>query len=233
MQPDSRGILLDLDDTLYPLIRFRLSGFAAVARHVAESHGVDEGQAFRLLSAAARSARSGHELEHLIAQFGLKTTVASLVRIMRGHSPVMRLPATTEETLRQLRASWRLAVVTNGIPSIQRAKVAALGLEALVDTVVYANEHGSGEGKPEREPFLEALRRLDVAPARALAVGDDDFADVFGAARCGLRTIQTREWRRGPVGPVSICADAVVSRFTDVPAMAECILPTRVTQYAA
>ncbi len=233
MPRNSRALLLDLDDTLYPLLRFRLSGFAAVARHLARYHAVDEAQAFRLLSSAARGPQRGRELDLVIQRFKLDVPVAALVRVMRGHTPELRLPATTETTLRLLKPSWRLAIVTNGIPAIQKAKVAALGVEALVDTVVYANEHGSGEGKPEREPFLEALRRLDVAPAQAIAVGDDEFADVFGAARCGLRSIQSREWRRGPFGPVSICADAVVSRFTDVPVIAECILPERLSLYAA
>ncbi|MGC4086023.1 MAG: HAD family hydrolase [Vicinamibacterales bacterium] len=209
-----------------------MSGFAAVARHVATLYGVDEGQALRVLTTAMGRSQ-GRELDWLIARFDLPVSVTSLVRVIRGHEPVLRLTPATESTLRRLGQSWRLAVVTNGIPSIQNAKVASLGLDALVDTVVYASEHGSGEGKPEREPFLEALRRLDVDADRAIAVGDDDFADVFGATRCGLRTIQTREWRRGPMGPVSICADAVVSSLADVPAIAECMLPERVSQYAA
>lgn len=233
MPRNSRALLLDLDDTLYPIVRFRLSGFAAVARHVAQAYRVNEGQAFALLSSAMQGPQSGRELNLLVERFRLDVPVASLVRIVRTHEPALRLTDDTRATLASLRESWSLAVVTNGIPSIQKAKVAALGLEPLVDTVVYANEHGSGEGKPEREPFLEAMRRLEVVPSRSIAVGDDDFADVFGAARCGLHTIQTREWRRGPVGPVSICADAVVSRFADIPVIAECLLPERLSQYAA
>ena len=233
MPRNARALLLDLDDTLYPLLRYRLSGFAAVARHLARAHGVDEAQAFRLLSTTMQGPQSGRELNVLLDRFQLDMPVASLVRVIRGHEPVLRLPQATQATLTLLRASWSLAVVTNGIPAIQKAKVVALGLDALVDTVVYANEHGSGEGKPEREPFLEALRRLDVQPARAVAVGDDEFADVFGAARCGLHTVQSREWRRGPFGPVSICADAVISRFADLPVVAECLLPEGLSQYAA
>ena len=124
-------------------------------------------------------------------------------------------------------------MTTTGIPAIQAAKVRALGLDTLVDTVVYAADYGSGEGKPDREPFLEALRRLDVRPAQAIAIGDDEFADIFGATRCGLRTIQTREWRTGPRGRVSICADAVVNHISEVPAMADCILPGRLASHAA
>jgi predicted HAD superfamily phosphohydrolase YqeG len=34
MPPDRRGIVFDLDDTLFPMRRYRLSGFAAVAAHL-------------------------------------------------------------------------------------------------------------------------------------------------------------------------------------------------------
>ncbi len=233
MPRNPRALLFDLDDTLYPLRRFQLSGFAAVSRHVARFHGADARQAFALMVSVSRGPRRGKELDALIAQFGLRTPVTELVRIVRGHDPVLRMPRATADTLRLLARSWQLAVVTNGIPAIQAAKVRALGLDRLVDTVVYASDYGSGEGKPDREPFLEALRRLDVAPAQAIAVGDDEFADIFGATRCGLRTIQSREWRPGPFGPVSICADAVVNRIIDVPIMAECILPGKLASHAA
>ena len=233
MPRNPRALLFDLDDTLYPLRRFRLSGFAAVSRHVARFHGADQRQAFKLLVAASRGPRRGKELDLLIAQFGLKSPVTELVRIVRGHDPVLRIPPATQQTLRLLGRSWQLAVVTNGIPAIQAAKVRALGLDRLVDAVVYASDYGSGEGKPDREPFLEALRRLDVTPAQAIAVGDDEFADIFGATRCGLRTIQTREWRNGPLGAVSICADAVVNHISEVPAMADCILPRKLASHAA
>ena len=35
MLPDRRAVVFDLDDTLYPYRRFVLSGFAAVAAHLA------------------------------------------------------------------------------------------------------------------------------------------------------------------------------------------------------
>lgn len=233
MPRSSRALLFDLDDTIYPSRRFRLSGFAAVARHVARFHGVNARAAFRVLTTATRRGQKGHELDALIQAFNLKVPATELVRVIRGHQPLLRLPRSSEATLRRLRRSWRIGVVTNGIPVIQGAKVNALGLGRLVDTVVYASDYGSGEGKPDRAPFLEALRRLQVAPSHAIAVGDDVFADVFGAASCGLRTIQTREWRPNTTSPLSICADLIVDSIVDVPEAVEYLLPRKLIHYAA
>ena len=93
------------------------------------------------------------------------------------------------------RRSWGVAIVTNGLPSVQRLKVQALGLESPVDTVVYASEHGTGAGKPDREPFREALRRLGSRPSQAIFVGDNPDTDIAGASLCGLRTIYTHQFR--------------------------------------
>lgn len=228
-----RAMLLDLDDTLYPIERFRLSGFAAVARHVASAGLLDARTAFRALVSASRGAERGRELDRLITAFQLPLTVIGLRRVIRAHEPVLRLPRATRHTLRRLRHTWRLAIVTNGMPAIQERKVAALGVDRFVHTVVYAAEHGLGEGKPDTAAFLEALRRLDVSPSRAIAVGDDEFADVFGATRCGVHAIQTRQWKKRPASPVAICADAIVRRFADVPDVAERLLPGRIRRHAA
>ena len=48
------------------------------------------------------------------------------------------------------RPATRLGIVTNGPVGIQAAKVDTLGVEPLVDTVVYAWTCGLGGGKPSR-----------------------------------------------------------------------------------
>src|SRR6185312_14422365 len=75
------------------------------------------------------------------------TIVPELCAVYRAHAPALKLPAATRAVLEQARATWKLAVLTNGAPDIQRRKIAALGLAALVDAVVYAHV-GDGETGP-------------------------------------------------------------------------------------
>lgn len=63
-----------------------------------------------------------------------------------------------------------------------------LGLGQWFDAVVWSSDVGAA--KPARAIFLEAVRRLGVAPAEAVHVGDDPDADVAGAERAGMRVIQ-------------------------------------------
>jgi putative hydrolase of the HAD superfamily len=147
--------------------------------------------------------------------------VAELVGIYRRHEPRLRLPRGSRSLLEGLRGSWRLGILTNGLPSVQRAKVKALGVEMLVDAVVYAEEHGAGSGKPDPQAFVEVLARLETPADRAVIVGDDPACDVTGGRRLGMRTVWLERGRRGGVpGP---SADAIVGSLDEVPAALEAL----------
>jgi FMN phosphatase YigB (HAD superfamily) len=68
-----------------------------------------------------------------------------------------------------------------------RQKLAALGASALFDVVVASGEEG---GPPRLKPhpggYLEAARRLGVAPERCLVIGDRDDADGAAARAAGM-----------------------------------------------
>lgn len=214
--PEPRAIVFDLDDTLYPLRRFVLSGFAAVAAVVARELGVPPERVTRTLRRASRAAR-GRELQQLCRRFSLPASdVARLVEIVREHTPHIRLPRETVRVLAALRPRWRLGVLTNGLAAIQRRKVAALGLAELVDAVVFAAECGDGRGKPARTAFLTVLDRLGTPADRTVFVGDDLDADIFGARRAGMRTIHVA---RGACrdGGTAYAPDARVERLRSVP----------------
>ncbi|MEP7305715.1 MAG: HAD family hydrolase [Acidobacteriota bacterium] len=223
--PTPRAILFDLDDTLYPRRRFELSGFRAVAAHLDRTEGIDAGLAFVVLTRASRGSHRGRALQACLSRFGLPhALVPDLIEIIRAHRPAMRLPIDSRRTLERLRHHWRLGIVTNGLPAVQARKVDALGLRTLVDTVVFASQHGTGRGKPDPAPFVEALRRLGVPPSRALFVGDDDLCDLFGAARLGLRTVFCGGYLR-PAFERPRHADVVVDALARVSQVADVLLP--------
>jgi putative hydrolase of the HAD superfamily len=222
---ETTGVVFDLDDTLYPELRFSLSGYAAVAAAVAAETGMPAAVLYRFL--VGRFRRHGREglLQALCLAFALPTTdVPRLVEIIRTHTPRLRLPRRTFEVLRELRArGHRLAILTNGLPGTQRGKVKALGVEALVDVVVYAQEHAPG-GKPAPVCFSAALRRLEVDPARAVFVGDHPEKDIAGAVAAGLHPI----WMPGRrTDPCPASAHAVARSLAEVPGLVARLLEER------
>ncbi len=221
---ERRALLFDLDDTLYPLEHFVRSGFGAVAGLVEQRWGVGRTAALDTLLAASATA-PGRELQVLVARHGLADDVVpSLIDVIRAHVPDLRLPALTASVLGALRSGWRLAIVTNGRPDIQRRKVDALGLERLVDVVILAAEHGSGAGKPEPAPFLAACDRLGVPPTHAVFVGDDPDCDIAGAHGVGMKTIWMPSRTASPVTRAAALADLTMASLADVPAAASTLL---------
>jgi putative hydrolase of the HAD superfamily len=218
----TRAVLFDLDETLYPERRFALSGFAEAARILSAETGMDGRQIYDLLVSALRRGERACAFQQLCVAFGWpEARTADLIEAYRQHHPRLRLPAASRRTLHDLRQDWRLAIVTNGPAAIQERKVRALGLQPLVDAVVYASTCGSGEGKPAKEAFLTAAHRLRVPPSRCVFVGDDPVRDIAGARGAGMKTIRVR---RGYLANAIIAAadeaDAVTDAIADVPRLA-------------
>jgi putative hydrolase of the HAD superfamily len=214
-----RGLILDLDDTLYPRERFVRSGLAAVAQYVSARHGIGADAAYAVMARSLATGRPGFELQALCNRFDLPhDIIPGLVDVFRAHRPSLFLSADVVGTLRRLRSDgWALAILTNGLPSVQFRKIAALGLASLVDDVVYAEEHATG-GKPSAAPFHAVLRALDLTADRCICVGDDVQRDIRGGRAVGLTTI--RMARPGIRVAAGDEADAVIDSIQQLPEVA-------------
>lgn len=185
------GLLFDLDDTLYPRERFVASGFAAVARYLTTSWRADAAAVEVTLQAAHAAGQIGREFQVVCAAHRLPlSAVPAMLDVFRSHVPDIALaPEVRDVLVRLARDGWRLGLLTNGDPAVQRRKVQALGLEALMRRVIYAEEHHAA-GKPHPSVFLAALDALRLRPEECVHVGDDLICDIAGARALGIRTIR-------------------------------------------
>ena len=87
------------------------------------------------------------------------------------------------------------------------------GITERVDTVVLSSE--VGKRKPHPAIFERALRELDVPSSEALFVGDRIEADVVGASRVGMKTVQA-VWFRADEGPEGVEPDYQAFTLMDV-----------------
>lgn len=86
--------------------------------------------------------------------------------------------------LEELRGRYLLGIITNGLDSVQRGKLAKLGLEDYFRFVITAQ--AAGCEKPAAEIFLRALEAAGCQPEEALYVGDSFEVDVVGAQGVGM-----------------------------------------------
>lgn len=96
-----------------------------------------------------------------------------------------------EEMLRRLKERYRLAVVTNGLHLVQRARLTKSGLLPLLDGVFISQE--MGVPKPSREYFDAVLASFgDGVRDKYLIIGDSLSADIQGGINAGIDTCWLR-----------------------------------------
>ncbi len=98
------------------------------------------------------------------------------------------LYAGAHETLELVRSnSSRMAIITNGIGAIQRARIDRLGIGVYFDAIIISGEVGTS--KPGREIFELTFGTLGIGPSGAVMVGDSLSSDIAGGANFGIDTI--------------------------------------------
>jgi putative hydrolase of the HAD superfamily len=182
-----QAILFDLDDTLYPETGFALGGYRAVAREAAANGGCDYEAAYNLMQNAFRDTGRKSVFPGLLAGFpGLSLTIEDMVRTYREHVPKISLFPGYRELLEELGRNYRLGIITDGLPAVQRGKVRALGIEGLFEKIIYSWDYGEERQKPHLYPFALMLDALGIAPQSALFVGDNPEKDGRGALDAGM-----------------------------------------------
>ncbi|SDY50555.1 putative hydrolase of the HAD superfamily [Geodermatophilus africanus] len=224
--PAPLGVVVDLDDTLYPQADYLASAAAAVGV-AAGSAGLDGAAVHAALrSELAAGSDAGGTIDRALLAVGvpasaLAEVVPPLVAAFTLHSPPRLSPYPgVEESLRQLVAAAPLACLTDGNPAIQAAKVAATGLGPLLPVVVVSDSLGGrAVRKPHPAGLLAVAGRLGLPPGRLLVIGDRPGKDVAVAAAVGARSIRVRqgEYAAAPDEPR---AEAVVDTFPEAAELA-------------
>lgn len=88
------------------------------------------------------------------------------------------------EAVRTISSSLPIAVVTNGIATIQRPRMENCSMYSCFSEIVISEEVGFS--KPRPEMLLIALERLGVEPKDALMIGDSLTSDMRAAQNAGV-----------------------------------------------
>ena len=130
-----------------------------------------------------------------LGALGCRVTDDELERYMHAWQGVVSAEATLHpDSLRLLSElhgrGLRLGLISNTftpgrflLPCLEES-----GLAELIDVFVFSSDHG--KRKPDVSIFAAALSGLDVAPERAVFVGDRVDKDIAGAKAAGMMTVQ-------------------------------------------
>lgn len=130
-------------------------------------------------------------MQGLIDRFGIDATVEELAAAKAGYQraliPAMGgFPVTTELVRRLAAASIPIAVASGSAPWNIDASLASVGLAGFFEVRVSAAEVPLG--KPAPDVFLEAARRLGVAPESCVVI-EDAVPGLAAALAAGMRCV--------------------------------------------
>ena len=208
-----RGVLFDLDDTLFDhehatvqalaSLRLEDSAFGVwTPVEFAERHSVVL-EAMHLEVLAGRvSIQSAREerFRRLLVDAG-EAEASTHARGMAGryraaYEAAWRPIQGATDLLAALRdAGLPVAIVTNNLVAEQELKLRRCGLDTFVDALVTSEE--TGAAKPDARMFMVALDCLGIEASEAVMVGDAWGTDIEGALGAQIRPIWFN-WRRSP-----------------------------------
>lgn len=191
-----RTILLDLDHTLLDSDQSEVAAFAATLQSIGVAPSPELFSGYRAINQrmwrqVERGMRSADRVRldrfaEFVDAFALDAQPRAMAeQFAQGLKDNGSLYPDAIPVLEHL-ASWAsLALVTNGLSDIQRARIGRLGIEPYFEAVVVSAE--VGVAKPHRDIFAIAFERLgDPAPDTGVMVGDSLSSDMAGAASFGI-----------------------------------------------
>lgn len=192
-------ILLDFDHTLFDSDGSEASAFA----HALERSGVPRAEGLystyqRINLGLWKQVEQGtlrpsvvgtRRFEDLVAEAGLVADPTELAYdFARAMGAEGCLYPGVREILDNLAEMASLALVTNGIGAIQRARIERLDIDQYFDAIVISGEVGTS--KPGSRIFELAFSELGDPPKRtAVMVGDSLNSDIKGGADFGVDTV--------------------------------------------
>lgn len=179
-----KGIILDIDDTLYLERDYVQSGFAAVGKEIGLPEFGDK--CWQCFLKGIRN----HTFDLVRQEYpDLSVSTMDMVQIYRKHLPNISFCDDAREFIQNLH-HYRTAFITDGPIDSQRAKCQALNLLPWIDYPLYTNELGIG--KPSPAPFQLVAYGLNLPYENCVYIADNPQKDFIGPHQLGMKTIRIR-----------------------------------------
>lgn len=178
-----KGVIFDLDDTLYPERDYVKSGYLQVARFLGDP------------SLADKMWEYFHEgkpaIDMVLEDTGRPDMKEECVRTYRDHSPDIRLYPGVTELIRDLKASGiKVGIITDGRVKSQEEKIKALGLNGVTDDIIITDSLGGVQfRKPNDIAFRIMAARWRLNASDIVYIGDNLAKDHQAPSALGMSFI--------------------------------------------
>ena len=197
-----KGIIFDLDDTLYNASDCYKKGMAALSVFVKSTFDMEDICFREKFSEAKQIVKE--RLGNVAASHNRQLYCQAFLELI-GESPVghalqmyntfwdtaldnMHLYDYVWPLFKELKADGiKIAILSDLTANIQHRKIEKLGISDYIDVLVTSEE--AGEEKPSLKMFELTMRKLGISADELLMVGDSRERDVVGAQKANITAI--------------------------------------------
>ena len=178
-----KGVIFDLDDTLYSEKEYVRSGYRVVSDYLG---GGFEGKLWSSFEAGKPA------IDELLRELEREDEKAECLNIYRSHKPIIHLYPGVADMLQELKNKGiKVGIITDGRPESQRNKIEALGLKDM-EIIVTDELGGTQFRKPCDIAFRIMAARWRMNPADIVYVGDNPVKDFQAPQQLGMSSVWFR-----------------------------------------
>ena len=207
-----KGIIFDLDDTLYSEKQYVRSGYRAIARRLGNKEAEEKLWNFFL--------EGKNAIDELLEESGQPDRKTECLEVYRNHMPDISLYDGVDGCIRELKnAGIKIGIITDGRVNGQKNKLAALGLAEIVDDIIITDELGGEQFRKPNDIAFRIMQNRWRIPFEEMAyVGDNLMKDFQAPRQLGMKSIYFENpdglYYRGT--PMDIDYGMKISHVTDV-----------------
>lgn len=176
-----RGVIFDLDDTLYSEKQYVKSGFNAVAEYLGRTDAADKLWNNFIMGKPA--------IDTYLNESGQMDKKNKCLRVYRMHMPNLSLFDGVADLIDELKTNGiKVGIISDGRPNGQQNKLTALGLDNIVDDIIITDALGGEQfRKPCDIAFRIMQRRWGIPFEQMMYVGDNLNKDFQAPKQLGMQ----------------------------------------------
>ena len=176
-----KGVIFDLDDTLYSEKQYVRSGYKAVAEYLNEPSA--EKRLWQFFEQGKPA------IDAYLEETDQLSKKADCLTVYREHFPQITLYDNVKQTILELKnKGMKVGIITDGRPEGQRNKIKALGLDDLIDDIIITDDLGGVQfRKPNEIAFRIMQCRWKIPFEQIVYVGDNPEKDFQAPKQLGMR----------------------------------------------
>lgn len=177
-----KGVIFDLDDTLYSEKEYIRSGYKVVSNYLGGGY---EDKLWHYFEAGKPA------IDELLKELGRECEKDAVLNVYRSHKPEIHLYDGVAEMIERLKNRCiKVGIITDGRPEGQKNKLEALGLVEKVDDIIITDELGGTQfRKPCDIAFHIMTTRWRLNPVDVVYVGDNPAKDFQACRQLGMKSV--------------------------------------------